>query len=190
VNREQTTGAGHMVLQVGHHIIMTDRMAQSGALPVDGITTVAAYGDTHVNREQTTGAGHNGVASGTRYHNGRQDRSIRCTTNRCNNHISRLWRRTYEPKVDNGCRAHGLLQVEQHIIMSDRMAQAGALQTDVTTTLADYGDTQVNREQTTGAGHTGVASGTPSHNDRQDDSIRCTTNRCNNHSSRLWRRAG
>jgi hypothetical protein len=61
------------VLQVGHYIIMTDRMAQSGALRPDVTTTVADYGDEQVNREQTTGGGHKGVASGTRYHNGRHD---------------------------------------------------------------------------------------------------------------------
>jgi hypothetical protein len=60
------------VLQVGHDIIMADRMAQAGAQQPDVTTTVADYGD-EVNREQTTGAGHKGVASGTRYHNGRQD---------------------------------------------------------------------------------------------------------------------
>jgi hypothetical protein len=53
-----------------------------------------------------------------------------------------------------------VLQVGHDIIMADRIAQAGALQPDVTTTVADYGDTQVNREHTTGAGHKGVASGT------------------------------
>jgi hypothetical protein len=59
-----------MVLQVGHGIIMADRMAQAGALRPDVTTTVADYGDKQVNREQTTGAGHKGVASGTHYHNG------------------------------------------------------------------------------------------------------------------------
>jgi hypothetical protein len=44
--------------------------------------------------------------------------------------------------------------------MADRMAQSGALRPDVTTTVAYYGDEQVNRHQTTGAGHNGVASGT------------------------------
>jgi hypothetical protein len=64
---------------------------------------------------------------------------------------------------------HGtmLLQTGQYIIMADKMDQAGALQPDVTTTLADYGDEQVNREQTTGAGHKGVASATQYHNGRQ-----------------------
>jgi hypothetical protein len=50
--------------------------------------------------------------------------------------------------------------------MADRMAQAGALRPDVTTTVSEYGDEQVNQEQTTGAGHRGVASGTRYHNDR------------------------
>jgi hypothetical protein len=62
-----------MVLQVGHDIIMADRMAQAGSLNPDVTTTVADYGDEQVNREQTMGAGHKGVASGTRYHNGRHD---------------------------------------------------------------------------------------------------------------------
>jgi hypothetical protein len=44
--------------------------------------------------------------------------------------------------------------------MDDRMAQAGALRPDVTTTVADYGDEQVSREQTRGEGHKGVTSGT------------------------------
>jgi hypothetical protein len=70
-------------------------------------TTVAEYGDEQVSREQTTGAGHNGVASGTQYNNGRQDGSSRCTTTRCNNHSSRLWRRAGGPRADNGCRAQG-----------------------------------------------------------------------------------
>jgi hypothetical protein len=83
-----------------------------------------------------------------------------------------------------------VLQVGHNIIMADRMAQSGAHRPDVTTTRADYGDKQVNREQTTGAGHKGVAIGTQYHNDRQDVSSRCTTTRCNNHSSRLLRRAG
>jgi hypothetical protein len=56
---------GTRVLQVGHDIIMTDRMAQAGALRPDLTTTVADYGDAQVNREHTTGAGHKGVASGT-----------------------------------------------------------------------------------------------------------------------------
>jgi hypothetical protein len=60
-----------MVLQVGHNIIMTDRMDQAGALRPDVTTTVADHGDKQVNREHTTGAGHKGVASRTQYHNGR-----------------------------------------------------------------------------------------------------------------------
>jgi hypothetical protein len=40
--------------------------------------------------------------------------------------------------------------------MADRMAQLGALRPDVITTVADYGDERVNREQTTGAGHVGT----------------------------------
>jgi hypothetical protein len=53
---------------------------------------------------------------------------------------------------------HGtrVLQVGHGIIMADRMAQSGALRADVTTTLADYGDGQVNREHTTGTGHKGT----------------------------------
>jgi hypothetical protein len=66
---------GTRVLQVGHNIIMADRMAQVGALRLDVTTTVADYGYEQVNREHTTGAGHKGVASGTQYHNGRQDGS-------------------------------------------------------------------------------------------------------------------
>jgi hypothetical protein len=62
----------------------------------------------------------------------------------------------------------GVLQVGHNIIMADRKAQAGALQPDVTITIADYGDKQVNQDQTTGAGHKGVASGTRYHNDRHD----------------------
>jgi hypothetical protein len=62
---------GTMLFQVGHYIIMTDSMAQAGAIRPDATTTVADYGDKQVNQEQTTGAGHNGVASGTQYHNGR-----------------------------------------------------------------------------------------------------------------------
>jgi hypothetical protein len=54
------------------------------------------------------------------------------------------------------------------IIMAEKMARSGALQTDVTTTLADYGDDQVNREQKTGAGNKCVASGTRYHNGRHD----------------------
>jgi hypothetical protein len=92
---------GTRVLQVGHNIIMADRMAQSGALRPDVTTTVADYGEDQVNREQTTGAGHKGVASGTRYYNDRQDGSSRCTMTRCNNHSSRLWRRAGEPRADN-----------------------------------------------------------------------------------------
>jgi hypothetical protein len=60
------------------------------------------------------------------------------------------------------------LQVGHNIIMTDMMDQAGALRPDVTTTVADYGDEQVNREQTTGAGHNGVASGKQYHNGRED----------------------
>jgi hypothetical protein len=60
-----------MVLQVGHNIIMTDIMAQSGALQPDVTTTLADYGDERVNRDQTMGAGHKGVANRTRYHNDR-----------------------------------------------------------------------------------------------------------------------
>jgi hypothetical protein len=56
---------GTRVLQVGHTIIMADRMAQSGALPPDVTTTEADYGDKQVNQDQTTGAGRKGVASGT-----------------------------------------------------------------------------------------------------------------------------
>jgi hypothetical protein len=52
---------------------MADRMDQSGSIPPDITTTVPDDGDKQVNREQTTGAGHKGVASGTRYHNGRHD---------------------------------------------------------------------------------------------------------------------
>jgi hypothetical protein len=73
-----------------------------------------------------------------------------------------------------------VLQVGQEIIMADRMAHAGALRPDVTTTLADYGDEQVSREQTTGAGHNGVVIGTRDHNGRQDGSSRFTMTRCNN----------
>jgi hypothetical protein len=61
------------VLQVGHDIIMADIMAQSGALQPYVTTTVADYGDEQVNRDHTMGVGHKGVASGTRYHNGRHD---------------------------------------------------------------------------------------------------------------------
>jgi hypothetical protein len=75
---------GTRVLQVGHNLIMADRMAQAGKLQPDVTTTVADNGDEQVNREQTTGAGHKGVASGTQYHNGRQDGSTSCTTIRCN----------------------------------------------------------------------------------------------------------
>jgi hypothetical protein len=83
-----------------------------------------------------------------------------------------------------------VLQMGHGIIMADLMAQSGALRSDVTTTVADYVDEQVNREQTMGTGHNGVANGTWYHNGRLDGSIRCTTIRCNNHSSRLVRRAG
>jgi hypothetical protein len=54
---------------------MAERMAQAGALWPDVTAKVAHYGDEQVNREQTMGAGHKGVASGTQYHNGRQDGS-------------------------------------------------------------------------------------------------------------------
>jgi hypothetical protein len=96
---------GTRVLQAGHNIIMGDRMSQAGALQLDVTTTVADYGDAQVNRDKTTGAGHKGVASGTRYHNGRQDGSRRCTMTRRNNRSSRLWRRSGEPIADNWCRA-------------------------------------------------------------------------------------
>jgi hypothetical protein len=56
---------GTILLQVGHNIIMTDRMAQAGALQPDVTTTVAYYGDGQVNRAYTMRAGHNSVASGT-----------------------------------------------------------------------------------------------------------------------------
>jgi hypothetical protein len=85
---------GTRALQVGHTI---DMMALAGALQLDVKTTVADcgddYGDKQVNQEQTMGAGHKGIASGTQYHNGRQDGSSGCTTARCNNHSSTLWRR-------------------------------------------------------------------------------------------------
>jgi hypothetical protein len=55
---------GTRVLPVGHIVIMTDKMAQSGALRSDVTTTVADYGHEQVNREHTMGAGHKGVASG------------------------------------------------------------------------------------------------------------------------------
>jgi hypothetical protein len=42
---------GTRVLQVGHDIIMTDRVAQSGALRPDVTTTLVDYGDDQVNRE-------------------------------------------------------------------------------------------------------------------------------------------
>jgi hypothetical protein len=48
------------------------------------------WGD-RVNRYETKGTGHRGVASGTRYHSGRQDGSSRCTITRCSNHIIRFW---------------------------------------------------------------------------------------------------
>jgi hypothetical protein len=83
-----------------------------------------------------------------------------------------------------------VLQVGHNIITADRMDQAGALRPDVTTIVADRGDEQVNREHTMGTGHNDVASETQYHNDRQDGSHRGTTTRCNNHSSRLWRREG
>jgi hypothetical protein len=92
---------------VGHDIIMTGMMAQAGALRPDVTTTVADYGDDQVNRDQTTGAGHKGAASGTRYFNDRQDGSSRCTATRCNKNSSRLWRRSGEPRADNGYRAQG-----------------------------------------------------------------------------------
>jgi hypothetical protein len=100
----QGTRALH-ALQVGHDIIIANMMAQSGALQPDVTTTVADYGEEQVNRDHATGAGHKGVASGTQYHNGRQDSSSRCTTTRCNNHSSRLWRRIGEPRADNRCMA-------------------------------------------------------------------------------------
>jgi hypothetical protein len=49
-----------------------------------------------------------------------------------------------------------VLQVGQYIIIPDRMAQTGTLGPDVT-------NEQVNQEQTIGAGHKGVASGTQFH---------------------------
>jgi hypothetical protein len=80
VNGEHMMGAGHKGVASGaqYHngrqdIIMTDRMDQAGALRPDVTTTVADYGDEQVNQEQTTGAEHKGVASGTRYNNGRHD---------------------------------------------------------------------------------------------------------------------
>jgi hypothetical protein len=96
---------GTRVLQVGHNIIMADRMAQSSALQPDVTTTVADYGDEQVNQEQKMGAGHKGLASGKQYHNVRQDGSSRCSATRCNNHSSRLWRRAGELRADNRCRA-------------------------------------------------------------------------------------
>jgi hypothetical protein len=90
VNRDQTTGAGHTCVASGtRYIIMADRMAQSGALRPDVTTTVPDYGDEQVNQEQTTGARHKGHAIIIM-----ADRisSIRCTTTRCNNNISSLWR--------------------------------------------------------------------------------------------------
>jgi hypothetical protein len=59
-----------------------------------------------------------------------------------------------------------VLQTGHDIIMADRMAQAGALRPDVTTTVSDYVEERVNREQTTGVGHKGVANRTRYHNDR------------------------
>jgi hypothetical protein len=61
-----------------------------------------------------------------------------------------------------------VLQVGHDIIMAYRMTQAGSLRPDVTTAVADYGDEQVNREQTTGAGHKGVVVGKRYHNGRHD----------------------
>jgi hypothetical protein len=61
-----------------------------------------------------------------------------------------------------------VLQVGNDIIMVDRMAQAGALRLYVKTTVANYGDKQLTQEQTTGAGHVDIASGTRYHNDRHD----------------------
>jgi hypothetical protein len=57
---------------MGDGIIITDRIAQAGALQPDAITTLADYGDEQVNREQMMGARHKGIANGTRYHNYRQ----------------------------------------------------------------------------------------------------------------------
>jgi hypothetical protein len=59
-----------------------------------------------------------------------------------------------------------VLQVGHNTIMADRMAQAGALRPDAITTVADYGDERVNQDQTTGAVHVGITSGTWYHNDR------------------------
>jgi hypothetical protein len=70
-----------------------------------------------------------------------------------------------------------VLQVGLDIIMADRMAQSGALRPDVTAAIVDYGDELVNREQTTGTGHVGIARGTQYHNGRHDCSSRCTTAR-------------
>jgi hypothetical protein len=97
-----------MMLQMGHGIIMADRMAQAGALRPDVPTTIADYGDEQVGQYQMTGAGHDDVANGTWYHNGRQDGSSRCIPTRCNNYRSRLWRREGEPISDDGCSAQRL----------------------------------------------------------------------------------
>jgi hypothetical protein len=51
----------------------------------------------------------------------------------------------------------GVASGTRYIIMADRMAQSGALRPAVITTVAYYGYEEVNREQTTGAGHKGVA---------------------------------
>jgi hypothetical protein len=67
-----------------------------------------------------------------------------------------------------------VLQVGHGIIMADIMVQAGALQPDIITTVAYYGDEQLNRYYMTGAGHTGGASGTQCYNGRQDGLSRCT----------------
>jgi hypothetical protein len=83
-----------------------------------------------------------------------------------------------------------VLQVGQYIIIADRMDQAGALRPDVTLTISDYGDDQVNQKQTMGAGHKGVASGTIYHNGRQDGSSRCTMTNCNNYSRSIFEPAG
>jgi hypothetical protein len=93
---------GSMVMQVGHKIIMADRMAQAGTLRPYVTTTLADYVDEQVNREQTRGEGHKGVVIGTRDHNGRQDGASRCTTTICNNYSSRLWRRAGETRADKG----------------------------------------------------------------------------------------
>jgi hypothetical protein len=74
--------------------------------------------------------------------------------------------------------------------MAHRMAKSGALRPYVTTTVADYGDEQVNQDQKMGTGHNGVASGTRYHNIRKDGSRRCTTTICNSHSHRLRKQVG